>query len=46
MSEKEPIAAQESAPKAEKPYNREAKLKELLAQDEERSPYVDDFMGF
>lgn len=32
--------------KAEKPYDREAKLKEILEQDEKRSPYVDTFMGF
>lgn len=30
----------------EKPYNREEKLKELLEQDEKRSPWSDDFFGF
>jgi hypothetical protein len=27
-------------------YDREAKLKELLEQDEKTSPWVDPFMGF
>ena len=29
-----------------KPYDREAKLKELLEQDEKTSPWADPFMGF
>lgn len=27
-------------------YNREEKLKELLAQDEKKSPWADEFFGF
>ncbi len=40
------IDAEAAEPKtSEKPYDREAKLKEILEQDE-KNPHADPFMGF
>ncbi len=47
MSDKEnkPVAEEEKTVQSDKPYDREAKLKELLEQDKSQ-PYADEFMGF
>ena len=43
--QKQPVAEEDDHPQQDKPYDREAKIKELLDQDKSQ-PYADDFMGF
>ncbi len=43
---KDADSSNSSSPQHTPAYNREKKLKELLAQDEKRSPWADDFFGF
>lgn len=37
---------QEQETPSSKPYDRDAKIREMLEQDEKRSPFADPFMGF